>query len=182
MEGNFTQGPLPAIARRSRSVSQRFQHYLDQLNPHYKGRWLALLLLAAIYVVRVCYLQRFYVVTFCLAVYTLYLFIDFLRPVAYPKLEGPALPTKAFDELKPFIRCLSEFKFWYSITRAFIIAFAMTFFSILDLRRMKIYIYVPFSVGKQRYRGKKLKVEKASLDMNYYELQESEEYAILQSV
>ncbi|GLJ28007.1 hypothetical protein SUGI_0549910 [Cryptomeria japonica] len=164
MDADFTEGPSPAIARWSSTVSQRFQHYLDKSTPHYTGRWLALLLLAAIY-------------------------------VADPEMEGPALPTKGSDEFKPFIRRLPEFKFWYSITKAFVIAFAMTFSSIFDvpvfwpillfywvvlfvltmkrqILHMMKYKYVPFSVGKQRYAGKKPTAEKP-------EPQESEEDAIL---
>jgi len=114
------------------------------------------------------------------------LLIGFLSPQADPEMEGQALPTKRSDEFKPFIRRLPEFKFWYSITKAFCIAFAMTFFSIFDvpvfwpillfywivlfmltmkrqILHMIKYKYVPFSVGKQRYSGKKPTAEKASL-------------------
>ncbi|XP_057869367.1 protein RER1A isoform X2 [Cryptomeria japonica] len=186
MDADFTEGPSPAIARWSSTVSQRFQHYLDKSTPHYTGRWLALLLLAAIYVVRVYYLQGFYIVSYGLGIYILNLLIGFLSPQADPEMEGPALPTKGSDEFKPFIRRLPEFKFWYSITKAFVIAFAMTFSSIFDvpvfwpillfywvvlfvltmkrqILHMMKYKYVPFSVGKQRYAGKKPTAEKASL-------------------
>ncbi|KAK9948989.1 hypothetical protein M0R45_004540 [Rubus argutus] len=92
--------------------------------------------------------------------------------------DGPSLPTRGSDEFRPFVRRLPEFKFWYSITKAFCIAFVMTFFSafdvpvfwpillfywlvlfVLTMRRQIIhmikYKYVPFSIGKQRYDGKK---------------------------
>ena len=36
------------------------------------------------------------------------------------------LPTSRDDEFRPFIRRLPEFKFWYNLTKAFIIAFFMT--------------------------------------------------------
>ncbi|PRQ22183.1 putative retrieval of early ER protein Rer1 [Rosa chinensis] len=48
-------------------------------------------------------------------------------------LDGALLPTKGSDEFRPFIRRLSELKFWYSITKAFIIAFIMTFIFVLDV-------------------------------------------------
>lgn len=186
MDADFTEGPSPAIARWTSSVSQRFQYYLDKSTPHHTGRWLALLLVAAIYAVRVYYLQGFYIVSYGLGIYILNLLIGFLSPQADPEMEGPALPTKGSDEFKPFIRRLPEFKFWYSITKAFLIAFAMTFFSIFDvpvfwpillfywvvlfvltmkrqILHMMKYRYVPFSVGKQRYAGKKPTAEKASL-------------------
>ncbi|EMS49827.1 Protein RER1B [Triticum urartu] len=94
-----------------------------------------------------------------------------------PELEaldqaGPALPTRGNDEFKPFIRRLPEFKFWYAITKAFCVAFVMTFFSVFDvpvfwpillcywivlfvltmkrqILHMVKYKYVPFSMGKQ---------------------------------
>merc|ERR1712226_505618 len=163
-----------------------FQYYLDRSTPHMVQRWLGTLLVAAIYAVRVYYLQGFYIVSYGLGIYILNLLIGFLSPQADPEMEGPALPTKGSDEFKPFIRRLPEFKFWYSITKAFLIAFAMTFFSIFDvpvfwpillfywvvlfvltmkrqILHMVKYKYVPFSVGKQRYSGKKSTAEKASL-------------------
>ncbi|KAK8476501.1 hypothetical protein V6N11_061679 [Hibiscus sabdariffa] len=92
--------------------------------------------------------------------------------------DGPVLPTKGSDEFKPFIRRLPEFKFWYTMTKAFCIAFFMTFFSVFDvpvfwpillcywgvlfvltMRRqighMIKYKYIPFNIGKQKYTGKK---------------------------
>ncbi|XLT79303.1 hypothetical protein HN873_001056, partial [Arachis hypogaea] len=74
----------------------------------------------------------------------------------------------------------------YSITKAFCIAFVMTFFSAFDvpvfwpillfywvvlftltMRRqishMIKYKYVPFTLGKQRYNGKRASAESASL-------------------
>ncbi|XLT57694.1 hypothetical protein HN873_050298, partial [Arachis hypogaea] len=77
----------------------------------------------------------------------------------------------------------------YSITKAFCIAFVMTFFSVFDvpvfwpillfywvvlftltMRRqishMIKYKYVPFSFGKQRYDGKKASAESAGHSMD----------------
>lgn len=58
-----------------------------------------------------------------LGIYLLNLFLAFLTPKFDPSIEldtqenemeeGPALPTKADEEFKPFIRRLPEFKFWY---------------------------------------------------------------------
>ncbi|KAI6677730.1 hypothetical protein NL676_038526 [Syzygium grande] len=125
--------------------------------------------------------QGFYIVSYGLGIYILNLMIGFLSPLVDPELEasdGPMLPTKGSDEFKPFIRRLPEFKFWHSITSAFFIAFLMTFFSMFDvpvfwpillfywlvlfimtMRRqiahMIKYKYIPFSIGKQKYGGKK---------------------------
>uniref|UniRef100_A0A0D6R4U9 Protein RER1 n=1 Tax=Araucaria cunninghamii TaxID=56994 RepID=A0A0D6R4U9_ARACU len=182
--GDVGEGPPSAIARWSSTVSRRFQHYLDKSTPHYLGRWLGFAVLASIYVVRVYYLQGFYIVSYGLGIYILNLLIGFLSPQVDPEMEGPTLPTKGSDEFKPFVRRLPEFKFWYSLTKAFVIAFAMTFSSIFDvpvfwpillfywivlfvltmkrqILHMIKYKYVPFSVGKQRYSGKKPTAEKA---------------------
>lgn len=107
------------------------------------------------------------------------LLMGFLSPKVDPEIEdGPTLPTRGSDEFRPFVRRLPEFKFWYSITKAFTIAFMMTFCPLFDvpvfwpillfywlilfiltmrrqIQHMIKYKYVPFSFGKQRYDGKK---------------------------
>ncbi|AES89138.1 putative retrieval of early ER protein Rer1 [Medicago truncatula] len=162
--------------------SKLFQHYLDKSTPHSTYRWIGTFVIASIYGLRVFYLQGFYIVSYGLGIYMLNLLIGFLSPLVDPELEpsdgGPLLPTKGSDEFKPFIRRLPEFKFWYSFTKAFLIAFLMTFFSVFDvpvfwpillcywvvlfvltMRRqiahMIKYRYIPFSLGKQKYGGKK---------------------------
>ncbi|PWA63663.1 Retrieval of early ER protein Rer1 [Artemisia annua] len=125
----------------------------------------------------VFYVQGFYIVTYGLGIYILNLLIGFLSPLVDPEVDpsdGPMLPTKGSDEFKPFIRRLPEFKFWYAITKAFIISIMMTFFSMFDIpvfwpillcywfvlftltmkkqiMHMIKYKYVPFSIGKQKY-------------------------------
>ncbi|KAL6011363.1 Protein rer1b [Asimina triloba] len=126
---------LPVAKWRS-DFSKAFQYYLDRSTPHLAGRWLGTAGLALIYALRVYYLQGFYIVSYGLGIYLLNLLIGFLSPKVDPELEaldGPSLPTKGSDEFKPFIRRLPEFKFWYSITKAFCIAFSMTFFSVFDV-------------------------------------------------
>uniref|UniRef100_A0A5B7AK37 Protein RER1 n=1 Tax=Davidia involucrata TaxID=16924 RepID=A0A5B7AK37_DAVIN len=162
-------------------ASKLFQFYLDKTTPHAVYRWVGTAVLASIYALRVYYVQGFYIVSYGLGIYILNLLIGFLSPLVDPELEpsdGPLLPTKGSDEFKPFIRRLPEFKFWYSITKAFCIAFVMTFFSVFDvpvfwpillcywivlfvltmkrqILHMIKYKYVPFNIGKQRYNGKK---------------------------
>eukprot|EP00244_Chara_vulgaris_P010027 TRINITY_DN4453_c0_g1_i2.p1 TRINITY_DN4453_c0_g1~~TRINITY_DN4453_c0_g1_i2.p1 ORF type:complete len:198 (-),score=19.96 TRINITY_DN4453_c0_g1_i2:490-1083(-) len=158
-------------------LGRQFQYYLDKSTPHPAGRWLGSLVVAIIYSTRVYYLKGFYIVTYALGIYILNLLIGFLSPKQEPDGEGPALPSKNSDEFKPFIRRLPEFKFWYQFTRAFIIAFFLTFFSLFDvpvfwpillvywlvlfissmkrqLAHMIKHRYIPFSFGKQKYRGK----------------------------
>ncbi|KAH9299456.1 hypothetical protein KI387_031138, partial [Taxus chinensis] len=154
------------------TMSRRFQYYLDKSTPHPVPRWIFLLFVAAIYSLRIYYVKGFYVVAYALGIYTINLLIGFLSPQADPQIEGPALPTKGSDEFKPFIRRLPEFKFWYALTKAFFIAFVLTFFSIFDvpvfwpilllywvvlfvmtmqkqIKHMIKYKYIPISVGKQ---------------------------------
>ncbi|KAI4314995.1 hypothetical protein L6164_027849 [Bauhinia variegata] len=178
--------PAAAISRWRFAVSQQYQHLLDKTTPHVLYRWIACLFFAFVYVIRVYFVQGFYVVSYGLGIYILNLLIGFLSPQVDPEIQeisdGPTLPTRGSDEFRPFVRRLPEFKFWYSITKAFCIAFVMTFFSafdvpvfwpvllfywvvlfILTMRRqiahMIKYRYVPFSFGKQRYDGKKASIE-----------------------
>ncbi|KAM7275029.1 hypothetical protein ACFE04_016895 [Oxalis oulophora] len=164
------------------NVWRLYQYYLDKTTPHANYRWIATFALVVIYCVRVFYIEGFYVVSYGLGIYLLNLLIGFLSPLVDPESnvssDQPLLPTKGSDEFKPFIRRLPEFKFWYSMTKAFCIAFVMTFFSMFDvpvfwpillfywimlfvltMRRqiahMIKYKYIPFSIGKQKYGGKK---------------------------
>ncbi|WCJ40156.1 Rer1 family protein [Euphorbia peplus] len=158
-----------------------YQYYLDKSTPHANYRWIGTLAIIAIYCLRVYSIQGFYIVSYGLGIYLLNLLIGFLSPLVDPESDpsdGALLPTKGSDEFKPFIRRLPEFKFWYSFTKAFCIAFVMTFFSMFDvpvfwpillcywivlfvltMRRqiahMIKYKYIPFNVGKQKYGGKK---------------------------
>ncbi|CAI6004875.1 unnamed protein product [Closterium sp. NIES-64] len=154
------------------------EYFLDKSTPHYGYRWIATLVIALIYTIRVFFLHGYYIITYGLGIYMLNLLIGFLSPQVDPEAEGPVLPSKGNDEFKPFIRRLPEFKFWYAMTKAFLVAFTMTFFPIFDvpvfwpillmywftlfvltmkrqIRHMIKYKYVPFSFGKQKYKGGK---------------------------
>lgn len=118
-----------------------------------------------------------YIITYGLGIYVLNLLIGFLSPQSDPETEGPMLPTSKDDEFRPFIRRLPEFKFWYSLTKAFIVCFFMTFFSVFNIpvfwpilllyfialflltmkrqiKHMIKYKYIPFSLGKTTYKGR----------------------------
>lgn len=183
MEGTSGDGVAASVplSKWRSDFSRTFQYYLDRSLPHPVGRWLGALAVAAVYVLRVYFVQGFYIVSYGLGIYVLNLLIGFLSPMVDPELEvldGASLPTRGSDEFKPFIRRLPEFKFWYSITKAFCVAFVMTFFSIFDvpvfwpillfywivlffltMKRQIVhmikYKYVPFDIGKQRYGRKK---------------------------
>ncbi|XP_055804229.1 protein RER1A-like isoform X2 [Solanum dulcamara] len=170
-----------AFTQLTSSASRSFQHFLDKTTPYLLYRWIAFFFIAVLYVVRVYVVEGFYVISYALGIYILNLLIGFLSPQVDPEFQdlsdGPTLPTRETDEFRPFVRRLPEFKFWYSITKAFCIAFVLTFFSVLDvpvfwpillfywvvlftltmrrqIRHMLKYKYLPFSFGKQRYDGK----------------------------
>lgn len=105
---------------------------------------------------RVYLINGWYIITYGLGIYVLNLLIGFLSPQSDPESEGPVhsrehhhraqlanvseslpaaqtLPTSRDDEFRPFIRRLPEFKFWYALTKAFCVAFIMTFFSIFNI-------------------------------------------------
>ncbi|KAL9690828.1 hypothetical protein QQ045_011239 [Rhodiola kirilowii] len=175
MEGVGGSSATASVSQWQHEMWKVYQFYLDKTTPHPVFRWIASSILVALYFLRVFYLDGFYVVTYGLGIYLLNLLIGFLSPLVDPETEpsdGPLLPTKGSDEFKPFIRRLPEFKFWHALTKAFYIAFAMTFFSMFDvpvfwpilliywlvlfimtmkrqILHMVKYRYVPFSIGKQ---------------------------------
>ncbi len=178
--GGSASAPAP-VAKWGHDAWRLYQYYLDKTTPHALYRWIGTFFVAVIYCLRVYYVQGFYIVAYGLGIYLLNLLIGFLSPLADPEVEvsnGPLLPTKGSDEFKPFIRRLPEFKFWYAMTKAFCIAFVMTFFSVFDvpvfwpillcywivlfvltMRRqiahMIKYKYIPINIGKQKYTGKR---------------------------
>ncbi|KAL8153938.1 hypothetical protein V2J09_011698 [Rumex salicifolius] len=177
--GGDSASVMAPAAKWRRDFSRAFQYYLDKSTPHAVYRWIGTLAFALIYVLRVYFAQGFYIVSYGLGIYILNLLIGFLSPKIDPELEamdGASLPMKESDEFKPFMRRLPEFK--YAITKAFLVAFIMTFFSIFDvpvfwpillcywiilfaltmkrqIMHMIKYKYIPFSIGKKTYSGKK---------------------------
>ncbi|XP_047075450.1 protein RER1A-like [Lolium rigidum] len=176
-------GPAAAVSAAVTTASRRFQHLLDRSTPHVGRRWLGLGAVVVVYALRAWFVGGYYIVTYALGIYLLNLLIAFLSPQVDPEVAEvlggePSLPTRASDEFRPFVRRLPEFKFWYSIVKAFCIAFVMTFFSIFNvpvfwpillfywvvlftvtmkrqILHMLKYRYVPFTFGKQRYNGKR---------------------------
>ncbi|XP_076917309.1 protein RER1A-like [Bidens hawaiensis] len=170
---------VSAISEWTHRVSRRYQHILDKSTPHVIHRWIGFSVVVLIYALRVYLVQGFYIVTYGLGIYILQLLLAFLSPQVDPELQdGPTLPTRGSEEFRPFVRRLPEFKFWYSLTRAFCIAFILTFFSMFDvpvfwpillfywlvlfvstmkrqIMHMIKYRYVPFTFGKRKYTGKK---------------------------
>ncbi|OQR74280.1 protein RER1-like [Tropilaelaps mercedesae] len=174
--------PQPsAVALFCRGLGQRYQRLLDSVTPFVAGRWFFCVFMMAAFLLRIFLLQGWYIVTYALAIYHLNLFISFLTPKIDPALADdfddgdPGLPTKSNEEFRPFIRRLPEFHFWYSATKATLIAFICTFFETFNIpvfwpilllyfitlfvltmkkqiKHMIKYRYIPFSVGKQKYK------------------------------
>ncbi|KAL0351854.1 UNVERIFIED_CONTAM: protein RER1B [Sesamum calycinum] len=145
--GSDGASPASPLAKWRNDFSRAFQYHLDRSAPHIAKRWLGTLAAAAIYVLRVYYVQGFYVISYGLGIYILNLLIGFMSPKVDPELEvidGASLPTKETEEFRPFVRRLPEFKFWYATTKAFCVAFLMTFFSIFDVPFVAVTVH--FSV------------------------------------
>lgn len=182
MEEPRSQGGLEKIKTQ---ISRRFQTLLDKTVPFLLPRWSFSFTMYLIYWVRVWMLQGFHIITYALHIYYLNLFIAFLTPKVDPMtyddvIEGDddqnSLPTHS-TEFKPFIRRLTEFKFWWWASRATAIAFIMTFFEMFNvpvfwpilvmyfimlfvitmkrqLKHMIKHRYVPWTAGKKKFQGK----------------------------
>uniref|UniRef100_A0A7S0ITX5 Protein RER1 n=1 Tax=Calcidiscus leptoporus TaxID=127549 RepID=A0A7S0ITX5_9EUKA len=165
------------VGKLQSALGRKWQHWLDLSAPHTGARWALSAFIVLIYCIRVYLINGWYIITYGLGIYVLNLLIGFLSPQVDPETEGPILPTSKDDDFRPFIRRLPEFKFWYSLTKAFVIAFTLTFFNVFNIpvfwpillmyfialfvltmkRQIKHMIkfkYVPFSFGKTKYRGK----------------------------
>jgi len=186
MEATADSAPAPpnAAYRIYKTISNRHQYYLDKATPYTTGRWFFTVFLVLAYILRVYLLQGWYIVTYALGIYLLNLFIAFLTPKIDPSGfndteadDGPSLPTKNNEEFRPFMRRLPEFKFWYSVSKAIMVAMFCTCFDALNIpvfwpilvmyfiilftltmkrqiKHMIKYRYLPFSHGKATYKGK----------------------------
>jgi len=177
------QTPYAAFSAQTSRYARQYQAYLDKSVPFVPYRWLATGALLSIFFLRIFLAHAWYIVCYSLAIYLLNLFLAFLQPKFDPSIEqdtetvdgaAGSLPTKQDEEFRPFIRRLPEFMFWYSATRAIVIAIVATFTELTDvpvfwpvlvvywfilftltmrrqIQHMIKYRYVPFSFGKARY-------------------------------
>ena len=121
-------------------LGQTSQKFLDESTPHVVPRWVALGIFTVLYLTRILVLKGWYIVTYALAIYHLNLLLAFLTPKIDPAMElddedgdGMELPTRQSDEFRPFIGRLPEFKYWYSATKATVIAFFCTLFEFFNI-------------------------------------------------
>ncbi|VFQ62407.1 unnamed protein product [Cuscuta campestris] len=169
---------VASLVKWRREFSGRFQYYLDRSVPYTAERWMGTLAAASVYVLRVYCVRGFHIISYGVGTYLLNLLIGFLSPKYDPELEALDGHTRDSDEYKPFVRRLPEFLLWYATTKAFVVAFFMTFCSVFDvpvfwpillcywivlfvltmkrqITHMIKYKYVPFGYGKLRYTRKK---------------------------
>ena len=112
--GGQDQSPNPLTSSTTyRKLERTYRYWVDKSVPHIWGRWLALLVLIALYSIRIYFVKGFYIITYAMGIYTLNLLLGFLTPQIDPDMEGPTLPSKGSEEFRPFVRRLPEFKFWY---------------------------------------------------------------------
>jgi hypothetical protein len=100
---------------------------------YHTGRWVGFVVVLLLYLLRVYFINGWFIVTYGLGIFLLNNFIGFLSPQIDPDSDGPGLPTSDADEFRPFTRRLPEFQFWYSSVRGVLIAFVMTFFNLFDV-------------------------------------------------
>ncbi|KAL1916854.1 uncharacterized protein VTP21DRAFT_5558 [Calcarisporiella thermophila] len=169
------------------AIERRLQYYMDRITPYTLQRWAVTGVSLLIFLLRIFIVQGWFIVTYALGIYLLNLLLAFLSPKFDPALEldaemdemeeGPALPTRADEEMRPFIRRLPEFKFWYWSTRAIFTAFVCSFIPLFDvpvyapilivyfillfvvtmrrqIQHMIKYRYVPWTQKKSFRRGK----------------------------
>jgi len=120
-----------------KSFSRLYNYYLDKTVPQMHARWFGFGLALVLYLIRVYFLEGFFIVTYALGIYLLNLLIGFLSPNIDPEeqdgLTEISLPQTDSEEFRPFIRKLPEFQFWFWGTRAVVFSIIATFFPIFDL-------------------------------------------------
>ncbi|KRY20350.1 Protein RER1 [Trichinella patagoniensis] len=74
----------PFIFRLCKTISQRYQSFLDHWTPYTLVRWMFTVFLGFLYMLRIIYVQGYYIVTYALGIYYLNLLIAFLSPKIDP--------------------------------------------------------------------------------------------------
>jgi hypothetical protein len=159
-------------------IKQVLITYEGKITPLICQRWTFSLLVLILYGSRIVSTQGFHVITYCLSILILNLFLRFLTPIKSDleeeELDNPVLPIYDKEEFKPFLRQLNEFSFWKQFTLASLLATLCTFCESLDfpvfwpvlvmyfiilflvtmkrqLSHMLKHRYLPFDYGKKKY-------------------------------
>lgn len=151
----------------------------DKLIIYQLERWLIIVVLAMIYIVRLVVTKGYHCLTYIICVHFLNAFIGFISPLEDPeeynlKSNDSFLPQKNNEEFKPFQRKIKEYSFWSIMFSSLLVAIPLTFFKSFDIpvfwpllliyfilifglvmkrqiQHMIKYHYLPWDAGKIRY-------------------------------
>mmetsp|Transcript_34258 Transcript_34258/g.61804 ORF Transcript_34258/g.61804 Transcript_34258/m.61804 type:complete len:176 (-) Transcript_34258:375-902(-) len=169
----LNEGGLSKVQSLKR-LSQSCRFFLDKSTPYIKSRWALWLTLLISYVIRVYLINGFHIISYGLGIYNLNLILGFITPQVDPELDGPTLPVTTEEEFRPFVRRLSEFKFWQYSVSSILVGILLTCSQIFNIpvywpillfywcllffftmrrqiQHMIKYKYLPFSFGKKKY-------------------------------
>lgn len=146
-----------------------------KFKPYVLYRWIAVTLLAALFITRMLVTKKFYAVGYVAGMYIINSLILFVSPKLDPEEYGETLPSGLSDSNRPFIRKLPEFDFWKTLFLTTLISNILALFPIFDipvygpllfLYLLLVFIvsfqsrivhmikhhYLPFNIGKQTYK------------------------------
>lgn len=141
-ETDLVMDKVHRVVGQARGLASGYQYYLDKSVPLVKERWIGLVFLLCVFLLRILLSQGWYIVCYGLGIYLLNLFLAFLTPKFDPSLEDDmrtaeeeegTLPSNESDEFRPFIRRLPEFQFWLNATRGVVVSIFTTLFSFTDI-------------------------------------------------
>ena len=151
----------------------------DKIIIYQLERWLIVMILALIYIIRIILTGGYYCLTYCIGIHILNSFIGFISPLEDPEEydlnnEDSFLPQKNNEEFKPFQRKIKEYTFWSMVCGTLLFSIPMTFFKAFDIpvfwplllvyfilifalvmrrqiQHMIKYHYLPWDAGKMKY-------------------------------
>eukprot|EP00656_Telonema_subtile_P054432 TRINITY_DN8141_c0_g1_i1.p1 TRINITY_DN8141_c0_g1~~TRINITY_DN8141_c0_g1_i1.p1 ORF type:complete len:196 (-),score=36.94 TRINITY_DN8141_c0_g1_i1:360-947(-) len=149
-------GPyVSAVKKAFKPISTRYQKLIDVVTPHAHYRWYFTGFMFLVFCGRVMWTKGFFVVSYGLGIYLLNLLIPFISPHIDPEVDASTLPTGGgATEYRPFERRLGEFKFWHGATKAIVISFFLTFFTVFNVPVfwpiLLIYFIILFSMTMKK--------------------------------
>ena len=151
----------------------------DKIIIYQLERWLIVMILALIYIIRIVLTKGYYCLTYYIGIHILNSCIGFISPLEDPEeydlnSEDSFLPQKNNEEFKPFQRKIKEYTFWSMVCGTLLFSIPMTFFKAFDIpvfwplllayfilifalvmrrqiQHMIKYHYLPWDAGKMKY-------------------------------
>lgn len=180
----FPEGPSQNTEKQEESQIKKINAYYNAIKDKIQGyvleRWIGVIILVFIYLVRVILLKGYFALTYCIGINVLNSFIGFISPLDDPDEveDGSFLPQKETEEFRPFQRKVREFQFWEIIFITFLVGNFLTLFEVFDIpvfwplllfyfilifyltmrkqiSHMIKYNYLPWDTGKQTFTAKK---------------------------